>query len=121
MAVPIGENGGMASKGTDGRTRRRWSAARKAAILAAPSGPGTTPSAIARRHALSPGLLHRWRRGWAPQPGPVPPRFAEVIVDAGSPRDTAIENETPALRLRAPVATRAETLVAILGAPRGSR
>jgi hypothetical protein len=45
----------------------------------------------------------------------------EVIVDAVPPRDTSIEIETPDLRLRVPVATRAETLVAILGVLRGSR
>ena len=111
----------MAGKGTDGRTRRRWSAARKAAIVGELHQPGATLSSVARRHALSPGLLHRWRSDWPPQPGSVPPRFAEVIVDAVPPRDTSIEIETPGLRLRVPVATRAETLVAILGMLRGSR
>lgn len=53
----------MASKGTEGGSRRRWSAA----------------------------------------------------------RDTAIEIETPDLRVRVPVATSAETPVAILGVLRGSR
>ena len=111
----------MAGKGTDGRTRRRWSAARKAAIVGELLQPGATWSSVARRHTLSPGLLHRWRRDWPPQPGSASPRFAEVIVDAVPPRDTSIEIETPGLRLRVPVATRAETLVAILGVLRGSR
>ena len=121
MAAQIAENRGVAGKGTDGRTRRRWSAARKAAIVGELLQPGATLSSVARRHTLSPGLLHRWRRDWPPQPGSVPPRFVEVIVDAVPPRDTSIEIETPDLRLRVPVATRAETLVAILGVLRGSR
>jgi hypothetical protein len=94
MAAQISENRGMAGKGTDGRTRRRWSAARKAAIVGELHQPGATLSSVARRHALSPG---RWRSDWPPQPGSVPPRFAEVIVDAEPPRDTSIEIETPGL------------------------
>lgn len=43
------------------RTRRRWSATRKAVILAEPHEPGETLSAVARRHALSSGAIHRWR------------------------------------------------------------
>ena len=46
----------MAGKGTDGRTRRRWSAARKAAIVGELHQPGATLSSVARRHALSPGI-----------------------------------------------------------------
>jgi hypothetical protein len=61
--VPFAENRGTASKGTEGGSRRRWSAARK----------------------------------------------------------TAIEIETPDLRVRVPVATSAETPVAVLGVLRGSR
>ena len=44
-----------------------------------------------------------------------------MIADIAVLRDAAIEIETPDLRLRVPVATRAETLVAILGMLRGSR
>ena len=44
-----------------------------------------------------------------------------MIAGIAVPRDAAIEIETPDLRLRVPLATRAETLVAILGMLRGSR
>jgi hypothetical protein len=40
---------------------------------------------------------------------------AEVIADVVAPRDAAIEIEAPGLRVRVPIATRAETLVAIFG------
>jgi hypothetical protein len=44
-----------------------------------------------------------------------------VIADVIGPRDAVIEIEAPGLRVRVPVATRAETLVAILGVLRGHR
>ena len=41
-------------------TRRRWSEAEKAAIVAEASAPCTNVSAVARRHGLKPPLLFRW-------------------------------------------------------------
>jgi len=41
-------------------TRRRWSDAEKAAIVAEASGPCTNVSAVARRHGIKPPLLFRW-------------------------------------------------------------
>jgi len=111
----------MVDRSTTGRTRRRWSVARKASIVAELREPGATLSAVARRHGLSPGLLYRWRSISQDDRRPAVPRFAAVIADIAVPRDAAIEIETPGLRLRVPVATRAETLVAILGVLRGSR
>ena len=94
-------NRSMADGSTGGRTRRRWS--------------------VARRHAIAPSLLHRWRSDATDERRPALPRFAEVIADVVAPRDAAIEIEAPGLRVRVPVATRAETLVAILGVLRGHR
>jgi transposase len=120
-AVPMAENRSMADRGTGGRTRRRWSVARKAAILAELSEPGATLSVVARRHAIAPSLLHRWRSNATAERRPTPPRFAEVIADVVAPRDAAIEIEAPGLRVRVPVTTRTDTLVAILGVLRGHR
>ncbi len=111
----------MADGSTGGRTRRRWSVARKAAILAELAEPGATLSVVARRHAIAPSLLHRWRRDATDERRPAFPRFAEVIADVIGPRDAATEIEAPGLRVRVPVATRADTLVAILGVLRGHR
>jgi transposase len=111
----------MADRGTGGRTRRRWSVARKAAILAELGEPGATLSVVARRHAIAPSLLHRWRSNATDEQRPARPRFAEVIADVVAPRDAAIEIEAPGLRVRVPVATRADTLVAILGVLREGR
>jgi hypothetical protein len=44
-----------------------------------------------------------------------------VIADVVAPRDVAIEIEASGLRVRVPVATRTDTLVAILGVLRGHR
>jgi transposase len=41
-------------------TRRRWSEAEKATIVAEASGPCTNVSAVARRHGIKPPLLFRW-------------------------------------------------------------
>jgi transposase len=43
-------------------TRRSWSREQKRAIIAEAQRDGTTVSAVARRHGLSPSLLFRWRR-----------------------------------------------------------
>jgi transposase len=120
-AVPMAEKRSMADGSTGGRTRRRWSVARKAAILAELGEPGATLSVVARRHAIAPSLLHRWRSNATDERRPARPRFAEVIADVVAPRDAAIEIEAPGLRVRVPVATRTDTLVAILGVLRGHR
>jgi transposase len=43
-------------------TRRSWSREHKRAIIAETQNPGTTISAVARRHGVQPSLLFRWRR-----------------------------------------------------------
>ncbi|GJD36419.1 MULTISPECIES: IS66-like element accessory protein TnpA [Methylobacterium] len=43
-------------------TRRAWSPEQKRAILAEADVPGTSASAVARRHGLHSSLLFRWRR-----------------------------------------------------------
>ena len=87
----------------------------KAAIVAELRAPGVTVSDVARRHAMSSALLYQWRRRFADGPRSGLPRFAEVIVDTGAPRDAAIEIETSALRLRVPIAAHTDMLLAILG------
>jgi transposase-like protein len=120
-AVPMAEKRSMADGSTDGRTRRRWSVARKAAIVAELGEPGATLSVVARRHAIAPSLPHRWRSNATDERRPALPRFAEVIADVVAPRDAAIDIEVSGLRVRVPVATRADTLLAILGVLRGHR
>lgn len=44
------------------RTNRRWDAQEKARITGESFEPGANVSAVARRHGVSLGLLHYWRR-----------------------------------------------------------
>jgi transposase len=48
---------------TGAERRRRWSAEEKATITAESLEPGVKVAAVARRHGVSLGLLHSWRRG----------------------------------------------------------
>ena len=86
-----------------------------------PLRPRCARCVVARRHAIAPSLLHRWRSDATDERRPALPRFAEVIADVVAPRDVAIEIEASGLRVRVPVATRTDTLVAILGVLRGHR
>jgi transposase len=100
-AVPMSENRSMADRSTGGRTRRRWSVARKSAILGELGESGATLSVVARRHAIAPSLLHRWRSNATDERRPALPRFAEVIADGVASRDAAIEIDASGLRRKA--------------------
>ncbi len=54
--------------------RRRWSAARKAALVAESLAPGAVTSAIALHHGLHRNQLYGWRREFR----------SAVVADAGS-------------------------------------
>jgi len=47
---------------TRGERRRRWSIEQKQEIVAESLGPDTTPTEVARKHAISSGLLYTWRQ-----------------------------------------------------------
>ena len=66
-------------------TRRRWSEAEKAAIVAEASGPCTNVSAVARRHSIKPPLLFRWlkERTGAPLPTNAASFVPVVFPEAG--------------------------------------
>jgi transposase len=65
-------------------TRRRWSAETKRAIVEEASRTMTSVSDVARRHAIAPALLYRWRRqlAKAEAAGEPPPRFIPVALPA---------------------------------------
>jgi transposase len=67
-------------------TRRRWSAAEKAAIVAEASGNCPNISAVARRHGIKPSLLFRWRKAlekpYASMPAFVPVALAAPVPPA---------------------------------------
>jgi transposase len=47
---------------TRGERRRRWSTEQKQDIVAESLEPGTTPTEVARKYAISSGLLYGWRQ-----------------------------------------------------------
>jgi transposase len=65
-------------------TRRRWSAAEKAAIVAEASGNCSSISAVARRHGIKPSLLFRWRKALA-EPDIAQPAFVPIALPAPVP------------------------------------
>jgi transposase len=50
--------------------RRSWTPEQKRAIVAESLGPELTPSEVARKYAISSGLLYSWRQGVLSQPPP---------------------------------------------------
>jgi transposase len=116
--------------------RRRWSDDERARILAESFEPGANVSAIARRHGVSGGLLHSWRRqarlravdaSATNEPPFVPVTIAEGGGQAiGAVGETAslpspgrmIEIETSGALVRVPVGVDSRTLAVVLGALR---
>jgi transposase len=75
---------------TRGERRRRWSIEQKQEIVAESLGSDTTPTEVARKHAISSGLLYTWRQQLlgaqiAPQARPAP-TFAQVEIAGASSR-----------------------------------
>lgn len=64
-------------------TRRRWSAAEKAAIVAEASGNCVNISAVARRHGINSSLLFRWRKALDKPDGSMP-AFVPVALPSPS-------------------------------------
>ena len=69
---------------TRGERRRVWTREQKREIVLESLDPGTTPTAVARKHAISSGLLYTWRQQvLGVQGGPMvrsSPSFARVEV-----------------------------------------
>ena len=80
-----------------GRTRRRWSSAEQARIVAESHEPGATVVGVVACHGISTWSLSRWRRrareGSLPTvtAGAAPPFVRVVVEDAASERAVTIE------------------------------
>ena len=68
--------------------RRRWSAEEKAKITAESLEPGAKVAAVARRHGVSLGLLHSWRRGARDSLPMGPLRFVPVVAKVDPEENT---------------------------------
>ena len=64
--------------------RRRWSEDEKATITAESLEPGVKVAAVARRHGVSLGLLHSWRRNTRKSVATEPLRFVPVVAKAAA-------------------------------------
>jgi len=96
---------------TRSERRRRWSIEQKQEIVAESLRPDTTPTEVARKYAISSGLLYSWRQQLLHAPvGPLPrltPSFAQVEVaarppEATSPDCTSVEPVGAMARTRRP-------------------
>ena len=76
---------------TRAEPRRRWSVEQKQSIAAESLAPGASPTAVARRHGISSGLLYTWRKALlAAQPSIA--RFARVEVTGSAKPAAATPN-----------------------------
>ena len=84
---------------TRGERRRRWSIEQKQEIVAESLGRDTTPTEVARKYAISSGLLYTWRQQLlGGQLGSVvrtAPNFAQVEI-AGASSQPDMSDRTPA-------------------------
>jgi transposase len=83
---------------TRGERRRRWSIEQKQEIVAESLSPDTTPTEVARKHAVSSGLLYTWRQQLlagqlSPAARPAP-TFAQVEI-TGAPGQADPPAPTP--------------------------
>ena len=76
-----------------GRTNRRWDAREKAKITAESFAPGANISGVARRHGVSLGLLHYWRRRVRDCDGLEPITFVPLTLEDSRPSATRSEFE----------------------------
>jgi len=102
--------------------RRRWSAEEKAKITAESLEPGTKVAAVARRHGVSLGLLHSWRRDARVSSRSEPVRFVPVVTKVVEEKSAAsmIEIELADVRIRVSGPVNVRDLGAILAAVRAN-
>lgn len=109
---------------TGSERRRRWAPEEKARITAESLEPGANVSAVARRHGVSIGLLHYWRRCARDSAGGSPLQFVPVVArDAGAVSAGAagtIEIELAGMRIRLSGPVDGASLRTVLAAARAS-
>lgn len=87
----------MTSEKTD--TRRRYSAATKAQVVAACNEPGASVAKVAMAHGINANVVHRWRQLAREEGIAVPAKAGEFIalplmapaIDAPMPADIRVE------------------------------
>jgi transposase len=102
--------------------RRRWSPEEKAKITAESLEPGMKVAAVARRHGVSQGLLHSWRRDARDSSLSEPVRFVPVVTKAVEEKSAVsmIEIELGDVRIRVSGPVNTRNLGAILAVVRAN-
>jgi transposase len=102
--------------------RRRWSPEEKAKIMAESLEPGMKVAAVARRHGVSRGLLHSWRRDARDSSLSEPVRFVPVVTKAVEEKSAVsmIEIELGDVRIRVSGPVNMRNLGAILAVVRAN-
>jgi transposase len=111
---------------TDQRRRRQWSEEEKARIVSESFAPGANVSAVARRHGVGYGLLHRWRGQARQAAASTAPFIPIALTDGGGGEDDAaiaascgaIEIDFAGVRVRVEGAVSKATLKTVLAALR---
>jgi transposase len=111
---------------TGQRRRRHWSEEEKARIVSESLAPGANVSAVARRHGVSGGLLHKWRKEARQVPAIAGPFIPVTLAEGGSSEDDpgpaaprgAIEIELAGARVRVEGAVGKAVLMTVLAALR---
>jgi transposase len=109
-----------------GKERRRWSLEDKLAIVAETLAPGAVALEIARRHQISSGQLHTWRKQYRAElgfpslaaglPAPTAPmRFMPVAIAAETAAPT-IEVELSGARVKITGGIEASMVMALIKA-----
>lgn len=104
--------------------RRRWAREEKAQITAESFAPGANVSEVARRHGMSLGLLHHWRRLARERGEAAAPSFVPVlpVEEPAPPRRSSatslIEIDLGSACVRVRGAVDAESLRAVIAAVR---
>jgi transposase len=100
--------------------RRRWSLEEKTKITAESLEPGAKVAVVARRHGVSLGLLHSWRRDARGSLLSEPVRFVPVVTKEVEEKSAVsmIEIELADVRIRITGPVNARNLGAILAAVR---
>jgi transposase len=109
---------------TGAERRRQWRPEEKARITAESFEPCVNVSAVARRHGVSVGLLHYWRKCARDSAGAEPLRFLPVVARAPEPASDGsggvIEIELAGSRIRLSGPVDPANLRAVLAAVRAS-
>ena len=105
-----------------GQRRRSWSDDEKTAIIAESLGPGVNVSEVARRHGVSVGLLHYWRRRARTHSSDAGVQFIPVIASSepaatsGALGGGSIQIDYGGARIRVTGAVDPKALAAVLSA-----